>query len=390
MPRPPSAYAEGYATAREADRSRADNYIAHTTIGDPVMDEIVAELAAFSPADTDRFIRAGMEEDRDGLRDAPPKLRAFFLDPPPDPPWLDRDAFGPGVRAFQRETTQVVAAFAAGVLIDGFSTLISKSFASTGRLFDKGVRRLQQNNRHMVEIFFPGGTNRYGDGWKLSVRIRFVHARVRSLLRETDEWDEGEFGVPISAAHLGYAIACFSARTIAHSRSLGASWTKEERESFCAVWRYAGHLMGIPDTILYADEEDALAIHRIGGMCEPPPGEDAMVMANALINSAPLVAGISDPGERKKLVQNLIYPISRALIGKNLADTLNFPKTSQFKSKTILFWYRTGKALDKLAGRVGIRNGNDLETVFGVSLYDEMGLTYRLPDQARAELSSQW
>ena len=118
------------------------------------------------------------------------------------------------------------------MLIDGFSTLISKSFVQTGRIFDNGVWRLRQNNRHQLEIFWPGGLKRYGDGWKLSVRIRFVHAQIRLLLAQTEEWEHDAWGVPVSAGHLGYAVACFAARTVKHSEALGARYSLEERAAF--------------------------------------------------------------------------------------------------------------------------------------------------------------
>jgi len=153
---PPSAYVDGYAKARAVDRETADNYVAHTRIGDPVMDAVVEEMASLPPEQIHKFVRAGMEEDRDGLRNAPRSLRDFFIDAPqPDPDWLDRDAFGPGIRAFQRNSVLVLSAFVTGVLIDGFSTLISKSFVETGRIFENGVWRLKQNNRHQMEILLP-------------------------------------------------------------------------------------------------------------------------------------------------------------------------------------------------------------------------------------------
>ncbi len=211
----PSDYLQGYEKARAVDPEMADNYIAHTNIGDPVMDAIVEELASVPQPQVHQFIQAGMDENREGLRNAPQLLRDFFIDAPqPEPDWLDYDVFDPGIRAFQRNSVQVLSAFVAGVLLDGFSTLISKSFVQTGRIFDNGVWRLKQNNRHQMEIFFPGGLRRYGDGWKLSVRIRFVHAQVRRLLGQTEEWEHDAWGVPISAAHLGYAVACFAARTV--------------------------------------------------------------------------------------------------------------------------------------------------------------------------------
>ena len=386
---PPSAYIDSYAKARAVDREAADNYIAHTRIGDPVMDAVVEEMAPLPQEQIHKFIRAGMEEDRDGLRNAPRSVRDFFIDAPqPDPDWLDRDAFGPGIRAFQRNSVLVLSAFVTGVLIDGFSTLISKSFVETGRIFENGVWRLKQNNRHQMEIFLPGGLERYGEGWKLSVRIRFVHAQVRRLLGQTAEWEHDVWGVPISAAHLGYSVACFAARTVKHSESLGARYTTEERAGFHDVWRYSGYLMGIPETILFADESHALHMYRIGSLCEPPPTPDAIVMTNALINSAPLVANITDPEERRQLVRNVIYPISRALVGNKLADQLNFPRKGGMPFP--LLAYRIDQRVQRLKAwyrKEGIRN---FSTLLEASAYDDAGVSYRLPDHPHDERSSKW
>ena len=384
----PSAYKPGYEKARLVDEEAARNYIAHTTIGDPVMDALVEEMAPLSRDQVHKFIRAGMDEDHDGLRDAPQGLRDFFVDAPqPDPDWLDREAFGPGIRAFQRNSVLVLSAFVTGTLIDGFSTLISKSFVQTGRIFDNGVWRLKQNNRHQMEIFWPGGLERHGDGWKLSVRIRFVHAQVRRLLAQTEEWDHDAWGVPISAAHVGYSAACFAARTVKHSESLGARYSAEERAGFHAVWRYAAYLMGIPESILFTDENHALNIYRIGSTCEPPPTTEAIVMTNALINSAPLVAGITDPEDRKKLVNKVIYPVSRGLVGDNLADKLKFPKSGL---PFPLFLYRLDQRIQKTKARLKKESLKNFSTLLEASAYDDSGIAYRLPDHAHAEESTNW
>ncbi len=384
----PSAYVDGHARARAIDQDAADNYVRHTTIGDPLMDAAVKDLASLSRAESARFIDAGMNLKEDILRDAPQSLRDVFAEP--EPPWVDHAAFAPGIRAFQSNIVNIFAAFVAGTLIDGFSTLISESFVQTGRIFDDGVRRLRQNNRHQMEIFWPGGLQRYGDGWKLSVRIRFVHGQVRYLLSESPEWDSTALGTPISAAHMGYALACFSARTLMHSETLGSVYSQEERESFCAVWRYAGHLMGVPDALLYADEEDALRWFAVGSACEPPPTESAVLMANALINSAPLVAGIEDPKERANLVDRTIYPVCRFLVGNDLADQLNLPKSRAFGMWTALHMFRLNNVLGRFFERVTGRGGSSLVAAFGASMYDNTGLRFDMPDHAHAEKSSNW
>ncbi len=236
----PTDYIPSYEKARAIAPDIADKYLAHTHVGDPLAEELAEGLAGFSPKESAELIQAAMDSgDEEALRNAPASLRKFFRDAETPPEWLDYSAFAPAVRMFFRNSQVTLAAFVAGVLIEGFTTNIAKSFFITGRVRDQGIRRLGQNNRHMMEIFLPGGLYRYGDGWKLSVRIRIVHARLRLLLNGSEDWDTEAWGTPISAAHLGYAISAFSARLLKHMKTLGADYTDEEYNSFMAVWRTA-------------------------------------------------------------------------------------------------------------------------------------------------------
>lgn len=67
-----------------------------------------------------------------------------------------------GCRAFHGHSEMFIGAFVRVALIEGFSTLISKSFSITGRLVDQGTGRLKQNNRHLSGIVIPGGLERRG------------------------------------------------------------------------------------------------------------------------------------------------------------------------------------------------------------------------------------
>ena len=160
----PTDYAIGYEKARVIAPDIADKYITHPLIGDPLGKEMAADLAEFSASESERLIQAAMnEEGEEALRDAPDSLRRFFKEAETPPEWLDYSAFAPSVRMFYRNSQIVLAAFVAGVLIEGFTTNIAKSFFITGRVRDQGVRRLGQNNRHMMEIFLPGGMYRHGE-----------------------------------------------------------------------------------------------------------------------------------------------------------------------------------------------------------------------------------
>ena len=330
-------------------------------------------------------------EGEEALRNAPDSLRKLFGEAATPPEWLDYATFAPAVRMFRRNSQVILAAFVTGVLIESFTTNIAKSFFITGRVRDQGTRRLGQNNRHMMEIFLPGGLYRQGDGWKLSVRIRIVHARLRHLLNSSEDWDTEAWGAPISAAHLGYAISAFSARLLKHMKTLGASYNDEEYASFMAVWRYSGHLMGIPETILFHDADDALKLYEIGLMCEPDSPIESVVMAHSLVNSAPLIAGMTEPADRRRLAK-YVYRISRKLIGNEAAESLMYPPLSSFG---VVGWFRLqqryGHILSKLfPGRRQNSNFTRFTSLLETSLFDEEGIRYTLPDHVYAEESGKW
>ena len=230
---PTGSYTEGYskAIANTADRQATDNYIRHTTIGDPELDPVMEELASMPPGDLHRFIGAGIEQREEVLQSAPQVQRDFFKTLDENPPWLEYEAFQPGVRAFHKNVDLMLVAFVTGVLVEGFSTLIAKSFSITGRVASN-KRRLQQNNRHMMDIFFPGGLRRDGDGWKLSTRIRFIHARIRNLLDKSDDWNPEAWGAPLSAAHLCFAISVFSKRLLEFSALGARNSTRKRKRAF--------------------------------------------------------------------------------------------------------------------------------------------------------------
>ena len=385
----PSVYIDGDARGRQADPERAANYISHTMIGDPVAEAAILDLDSLGQEESSRLIGAGMTGDDEGLRDAPLSVREFFASCAEPPEWVDLPSFLPGCRMFHRNTRLVLAGMVGGVLVEGFSTNIAKSFFLTGRLRDQGVRRLKQNNRHMLEIFMPGGMERHADGWTHSLRVRLVHARLRHLLGRSDDWDIEELGLPLSSAHLGFAISAFSARLLRHLKRLGASFDEEERRSFMAVWRYSGYLMGIPETILFRDEADALEVFRIGRICEPPPSMESIVMASSLINSAPLFAGLEERDERQKLA-GYIAQVSRALIGDELADELMYPESSTLG---FLWKFRLMNRIEELKNRLNPNRAAvaaNLTTILDVSMFDEEGISYKLPDHIYAERSSKW
>jgi len=217
-----------------------------------------------------------------------------------------------------------------------------------------------------------------------------VGIQVRRLIRESGEWDESVYGVPLSSAHLALASSVFSAMLLDDVARLGARLTPEGRAGYMHIWRYTAVLLGVPDTILFRDEADALEICRIGGACEPEPGESAIVMANSLLNVAPVVIGLSEPGERAALA-NYGLRVSRALIGHDLADRLRFPRQH---TAGMLFAMRLQRRLgglfDRLTGRTYITRASRFAELVEHATLEDTGISYRLPLKLYSDEAQTW
>ena len=386
----PSSYLAGYERAAALNPDLAAKYIKHTTIDDPVADAVIDALAPFGYRQVERFINAGMEQDEKPLMEAPRLLRDFFEALTPPPTWFDRDAVLPGRQAFHDYSDLFIPAFFVSTLQNA-ATLISKAFYATGRVVSGfGPRRIKQNTRHFIEIMLPGSLQRYGDGWKLSVRIRLVHAQIRRLIRVSGNWDESVYGVPLSQAHMALASANFSATMLRHATSLGAVMNAQVRRHFMQIWRYASWLIGSPEELLFeGDEEKTNEFSHIAHICEPPPGEESRIIANALVQALPVIAGKTNPKEAQAMVEHS-YQVSRALLGHELADQLDFPRQSTLG---LLASMRMQRRVQRIAHRLvpgvaGKWRGKSFSFLLEASMLDD--LSYRLPDHLRAEQVSPW
>ena len=387
----PLVYQPGLEAARELNPGLAAAYIAQTRVGDPLADAAIASLDGYEPREAHRLIQAGMDEQAAAFRDAPQPLRDLFEQVSAPPPWFSPSAVYPGCRAFHEHSDLFIPAFFV-VTLQNAATLISRAFYLTGRvLTGYGPRRIQQNTRHFIEIMLPGALERHGDGWKLSVRIRLVHARVRQLLLESDDWDVAACGMPLSAAHMGLASANFSATMLRQAERLGARLDAAAQDSFMQIWRYASYLIGTPEALLFeGDAAQTSELYRVARACEPPPGAESVAIANALVQALPTIAGITDPAGQRAMISHT-YRVSRALLGNELADALEFPRQHTAGLLPWLRWrrncYRMGR---RLAPGIAERwRGRNFVFLLDAARPNDLA-GYRLPDRLAAEQATPW
>ena len=387
----PAIYAAGKDKALIIDEQLAATYGSYLSVGDPTADAVMADLSHLDHKRQQVFLRAVLNLDHAVLKGAPQSVQDLAHESGTLPEWYDRKTAINGCRVFLAHPNEVLTGFAGGAIVEGFSTMISRSFAATGRMIDDGVRRLKQNIRHLYDIFLPLGIEPLGDGWRLSVRIRFVHARVRKLIRESEDWDRDAWGEPVSAAHTAMASATFSARLLQLVEKLGVSLTSEEREAFMSVWIYAARLMGVPEPLMFYSQKEGLHLLRVGQAFEPPPEFEAVALAHCIVNSAPVVVGVTDPKKRAAFAR-YAFRISRGLVGDSTANLLKFPAKHPIP---ILPWVRMQGRLQKrfatlipVIGRV--QRFGTFSKLLALSDVGESEVSTRLPDHVITDQSSDW
>ena len=388
----PACYADGYEAARAVDAEMAERYIRYTTVGDPLADRAVEQLArVVAPQHIHATIAKTVDRHSDPPKDTPEALRELISSSAVVPDWFDPEIAFSATKAFLRNSDMVLGALVGGAIVEGFSTLISKSFRIRSRIILNGVRRLKQNTLQLTEQFMPGGLEPGGDAWKLSLRIRLVHAQSRMLLKQSDEWDTATHGMPLSTAHMLLGAAAFSGRLMHHVGRLGGDFTQDEREAYVHVWRYTGIVMGVPESIMFHDQASAHRAFRIAAMCEPPPDDDAIIMANSIVNSAPILLGVTETEERREMAA-FIYQVSRELIGDELADSFRFPKSRLIRQVPLLsLRNRAGRIFEKRLPRLfAKRSRKRFAALLDASDLGEIELSYALPTALYDEDSQRW
>jgi len=361
-----------------------DRWLYFTQQGDPLADAVMEDFDALPRGLGMKMITQALEDGIDSVENAPISLIRFFEHIDRVPFWVDSNLMKHGANLFVLNSPIYLAAFTGRVLPLGFCTYINKSFAASNRLIEGGLSRLRANNRHLVESFLPGGLRRDADGFKLSVRIRMIHAQMRFLLKNSPTWDKERLGIPLHAAHIAHSFSAFSAMLFRTGEMLGVKATKLEEKGFMAVWRYVGFLLGVPEEFLTWNVEDGEHLYNVGWALEPDIDDDARLLTHTLVKSAPLVVGIEDAKEQEQLT-NLIYNVSRKLLGNEIADKLEYPR---FKTPISLRTIRLKTRLDSLKVKYipGVEQRTrlaNMEKLFDVSLFQNFKISFAVPHKVR-------
>jgi hypothetical protein len=315
--------------ARRRHGDRVDRFGRFLLLGDPLADAAVASLAHLPRAEREALVDRALADGIDRVPDAPPALRALFEQLDHVPFWVDFERIERGGRAFLESGLLGGLVLGAFSLVAGYcSPAGNKPLTFSGRLAGDVVRRLAETSRFVEVVSRSGGLRRAAEGYRACVKVRLMHAAIRTALLRSPKWDTSAWGVPINQADSSGTLLLFSLTVVEGLEKLGHVMPARDVEDFLHMWRYAGYVMGVDHELLCASRTDAAALWDLLSTTQDPPDDDARALARALIESGRLAARTSDEvGAAEKRIP-FAYALSRYLIGDAYADQLGFPRSS--------------------------------------------------------------
>lgn len=302
--------ARNWPEMREQFPQRVDAMADGLLRGDPLADDVVAEV--FSPAGIgwDRTIGAlDSPHQTDGL---PPALTAFLKAVTAAPPWYDPAIARAGAAAWWRfgslQSSTLYQSLIYGYQARGFT----RPLVETGRLTTGTFDRVLSTARWVALATAPDMMDIGAPGWVETLRIRLVHSMVRHHLIHRQGWDVQAWGVPINQTYSQFTItAGFLALPLRIAKDLGLRYSAAELEAICHLWRWIGATMGVDDELLPRSFADAGITYRIAREFRMEPDEQAKVLMSALLRDG-YTTDLGLPRPLNAAVDTMTRPLLRA------------------------------------------------------------------------------
>lgn len=329
---------------------------------DPLADDVAAAFAELPAGRGRQMLDTALASGIDAIGDPPSALVKLFNELDAPPIWVDFERLDRGGSLFMRSG-------AAGMTILGLVCLPmmysspggNKPLVFTGQLLRRAPRRLAETARFMLETSRSGGLRRDAEGFRLTVKVRLMHAQVRRLLWKSGRWDPS-WGEPVNQMYLAGTSLALSVVFVDGLRRLGLRVGVRDAEDLIALWRYSSHLMGVDPQLQCSTETQGWRIVELVRRCEGAPDGDSVALIHAVMNAS-YVPAFDCHAWRIPLA----YDWSRSLLGDASADALGYPPRKGWQ------WVRhAARPLVSTADLLlhATPSGRALSARFGAALWD--------------------
>jgi len=238
-----------------------------TLMGDPLADAFAERIPELGFKKVRAMLDQAAAHGVDTVKDAPSELVELMKSVEQEPDWVDWDKID-----YASENARLMTAAAGEVIVrvafmmtyvNGYQGL---PMVITGALTsESAAKRMKETISTFKLATLPGALKKGGAAYQSAVKVRVMHAMVRTnLLKRSKAWDYEVYGVPIPQVdQMGAALAfnyMASLRALKKNRPFNKYEAAAVEQS-----RYLAHLLGMHDQFLSNDPKQ---IVETWNMCQ--------------------------------------------------------------------------------------------------------------------------
>lgn len=301
---------------------------------DPLADDAIRELSKH-PA-LWRVLDQGLKDGTNAIADAPEAIKALVEQSTSVPVWVDWQRINRAGQLMFRSGPVGGMVLGARSLILGYASPAgNKPLVLTGRLKTDATHRLAETSRFVKEVCMPGGMEPGGEGHRLTMHVRLMHARVRMMLDASGRWADDAWGRPINQHDMLATSLLFGQTWLDGVRQVGLRVTDQEAADWLHLWRWISEVLGVAPELLPTDESTGRQLTALIERTQEAPDED----------SRRLVRSLLDAEEVDDRLKHFGYAACTVLVGRERAKALGVPQTP-----IVPFFLATGQLVSAAAG----------------------------------------
>ncbi|MCG8673031.1 MAG: DUF2236 domain-containing protein [Pseudomonadales bacterium] len=239
------------------DKDKVEFFRQLTLMGDPLADAFATTISEIGFKKARVMLDQAAAHGVDSVPDAPQTLIDLMKSMENEPDWVDWDKIE---SASKNARTLTATAGEAVVRVAFMMTYVNGyqglPMIMTGALTsDSAAKRMKETVSTFKLATLPGALKRGGLAYQSAVKVRVMHAMVRTnLLKKKESWDYEVYGVPIpqvdqmgAALALNYMMALYVLKKDGKFNPAMAAAVEQSR--------YLAHLLGMHDQFLSNDPE---------------------------------------------------------------------------------------------------------------------------------------
>lgn len=185
------------------------------------------------------------------------EFKTFLLHKPDRPVWLDEEKLTRAADFYYQYALEIMMFLGAVSLPTCYAaTPGNKVLYLSEKIRQKPGKRLLETASFVITISGRDAFGADGPGYLAVQQVRLIHALARFHILKSGKWDPA-WGMPVNEEDMLGTNLAFSYTVLKALKDSGFPLKDEDLSAYLHLWKWVGYLMGIDDTLLTDQMEEA-------------------------------------------------------------------------------------------------------------------------------------